>query len=184
MAVRLFQAEEIDMDLRGFNLPALKSMPKAPALPAAKPNVLRRAYGTKAMQTRVGKAAAEAYQEFLDRDYIELAWRGVGQLAAAAKRELTPQEKRLVFSMIYYAAECGYRDGAKFAKRQKLHALGKATPSRKSAADASHEQVRAAFAKASRAGGEIDVDAICRECKVSRATFYRAMKSKPSTKRR
>jgi hypothetical protein len=183
MAVKLYQAGEVDRDLRGFHLPTLESLPKAAALPPAKPGTLRRAYGTKAMQKRVGKAAAAAYVEFLDEDYINMAWRGVGQLAAGLKRALTPQEKQLVFAMIYYAAEWGFRDGARFARGQKLAALKQATPSRKSAAQASHERVRAAFAKAARAGCDVDVDAICRECKVSRATFYRAMKAKPTASR-
>lgn len=185
MARRTSDAANVDPDLPGFNLPPLDSVRTQSGFLEAKPGALRKFYRSQEAEKRLGKAAVVAFLNGVDEDYIAMAWRGVAMYAKAMRRDLTAREKQIIFSMAYHCAEWGFRDGARCAKQQKVASLKKGKQSREVKTNTSHDAIRAAFAKAARAG-EVDVSAICKECGVSRATYYRATggKASSSTRRR
>lgn len=110
-------------------------------------------------------AAAHLQAEFVDtiRDMSD-------ELGNPGAKEL-----EVLQFMFYRAATWGWDAAMNNGPTSHRNAVAAAAAARKSKADEDRAKVVAAFDRAAAAGCEPDIDAIARECGVSRATAYRAL---------
>lgn len=108
------------------------------------------------------EALNEAIVETLSEMYVELGMPSLEQVA--------------VLQVLYAkAALWGWDAAMHNGPTAQRRAVSAATAAKKTAADENRAKVVAAFERAAATGSEPNIDAIAKECGVSRATAYRAL---------
>ena len=86
-----------------------------------------------------------------------------------------PKELEVLQFMFYRAATWGWDAAMNIGPTAQPNAIVAAAAARKAKAEKAHSRVVAAFERAANAGLDPEIDAIAKECGVSRATAYRAL---------